>query len=115
LAYYQERTYVGNVVQEIVFYCIVVRAPRGIAHRRELFYRPIVIRLMRKDFEPKFPLFALQNTCWNRRQGCQMVLFQTKNPYLGKFWRALDWKKIGHLGYFITIWYILCLFFPVLV
>jgi hypothetical protein len=25
-------------------------------------------------------------------QGCQMVYFQAKNPYLGKFWRALDWK-----------------------
>jgi hypothetical protein len=23
-------------------------------------------------------------------QGCQMVCFQTKNPNLGKFWRALD-------------------------
>jgi hypothetical protein len=22
-------------------------------------------------------------------RGCQMVYFQTKNPYLGKFWRAL--------------------------
>jgi hypothetical protein len=65
-------------------------------------------------------------------QGCQMVSFQTKNPKLGKFWRALcrlenaD-KKRGyilwafgifdrHLGYFMTIWYILCsigTFFPV--
>jgi hypothetical protein len=25
-------------------------------------------------------------------QGCQMVSFQTKNPNLGKFWRAWDWK-----------------------
>jgi hypothetical protein len=25
-------------------------------------------------------------------QGCQMVLFQTRNPNLGKFWRALEWK-----------------------
>jgi hypothetical protein len=23
-------------------------------------------------------------------KGCQMVYFQTKNPNLGKFWRALD-------------------------
>jgi hypothetical protein len=23
-------------------------------------------------------------------QGCQMVCLQTKNPNLGKFWRALD-------------------------
>jgi hypothetical protein len=65
------------------------------------------------------------------QQGCQMVCFQTKNPNLGKFWRALHTLKIGYigilcpfgqfyadLGYFMTIWYILysfCTFFPVLV
>jgi hypothetical protein len=37
-----------------------------------------------------------------------MVYFKTKNPNLGKFWRALDWKMLiylwpleifyGHLG-----------------
>jgi hypothetical protein len=53
-------------------------------------------------------------------QGCQMVCFQTKNPTLGKFWRALDWKNgyifeisgifYRRLGYFKTIWYILCSF-----
>jgi hypothetical protein len=63
-----------------------------------------------------------------RNQGCQMVYFQTKNPVLGKFWRALDWKMSI---YFKDIWNILqtfgifynCLvhfvfiryFFPVLV
>jgi hypothetical protein len=26
-------------------------------------------------------------------QGCQMVYFQTKNPNLGKFWRALELKR----------------------
>jgi hypothetical protein len=31
-------------------------------------------------------------------------LFQTKNPNLGKFWRALDWKM---LIYFMPIWNIL--------
>jgi uncharacterized membrane protein (DUF106 family) len=50
-----------------------------------------------------------------------MVSFQTKNPNLGKFWRASDWKMLiyilwpfgifyRHLGYFMTIWYILCSF-----
>jgi hypothetical protein len=34
-------------------------------------------------------------------QGCQMVYFQTKNPNLGKFLRALDWKM---LIYFMAIW-----------
>jgi hypothetical protein len=33
-------------------------------------------------------------------QGCQMVCFQTKNPNLGKFWRATDWKL---LIYFMAI------------
>jgi hypothetical protein len=35
------------------------------------------------------------------RQCCQMVYFQTKNPNLGKFWRALVWKM---LIYFMDIW-----------
>jgi hypothetical protein len=26
-----------------------------------------------------------------RNQGCQMVCFQTKDPSLGKFWRAYEW------------------------
>jgi hypothetical protein len=33
-----------------------------------------------------------------------MVCFQTKNPNLGKFWRALDWKMFI---YFVAIWNIL--------
>jgi hypothetical protein len=37
-------------------------------------------------------------------QGCQMVCFQTKNPKLGKFWRALEFKK---LVYSMVIWSIL--------
>jgi hypothetical protein len=37
-------------------------------------------------------------------QGCQMVCFQTKNPNLGKFWMALEWKM---LLYFMVIWNIL--------
>jgi hypothetical protein len=56
-----------------------------------------------------------------------MVCFQSKNPNLGKFWRALDWKKwiyfmvIGnilrrlgifydHLEHFVFIWYIFSCF-----
>jgi hypothetical protein len=38
------------------------------------------------------------------KQGCQIVYFQNKNPNLGKFWRALEWKM---LLYFMTIWNIL--------
>jgi hypothetical protein len=37
-------------------------------------------------------------------QGCQMVYFQTKNPTLSKFLRALEWKM---LVYFMVIWGIL--------
>jgi hypothetical protein len=57
-----------------------------------------------------------------------MVCFQAKNPNLGKFLRALDWKMLKYfmaiwnilrkLGYFVTIGYMLCsfgAFFPVLV
>jgi hypothetical protein len=40
-------------------------------------------------------------------QGCQMVCFQTQNPNLGKFWRALEWKMLvhftGHLEHFMAI------------
>jgi hypothetical protein len=37
-------------------------------------------------------------------QGCQMLWFQTKNPNLGKYWRALKWKR---LVYYMAIWNIL--------
>jgi hypothetical protein len=40
-------------------------------------------------------------------QGCQMVCFQTKNPNLGRFWRALEWKM---MVYFMVIWNILLSF-----
>jgi hypothetical protein len=33
-------------------------------------------------------------------EGCQMAYFQTKNPNVGKFWRALKWKM---LVYFMAI------------
>jgi hypothetical protein len=39
-----------------------------------------------------------------------MVYFQTKNPNLGIFGRALEWKMLvffGHLEYFTAICYIL--------
>jgi hypothetical protein len=31
-------------------------------------------------------------------QGCQMVSFKTKNPNLGKVWRALDGKMLIYVG-----------------
>jgi hypothetical protein len=61
-------------------------------------------------------------------QGCQMVCFQTKKSYFGKFLRALEWKMLiyfmgisnilltfgifsDNLVQFVFFWYI----FPVLV
>jgi hypothetical protein len=50
----------------------------------------------------------------DRKQGCQMVYFRTKNSNLGKFWRALKWNmldyvmavwdKLGQLDIFMAIW-----------
>jgi hypothetical protein len=45
-------------------------------------------------------------------QGCQMVYFLTKRPNLGKFWRALEWKRFvyifyDHLECITAVWYIL--------
>jgi hypothetical protein len=34
----------------------------------------------------------------SHNQGCQMVSFQTKNPNLGKFWWALDWKMLIYIN-----------------
>jgi hypothetical protein len=44
--------------------------------------------------------------------GCQMLYCHTKNPNLGKFWRALEWKMLvyicyDHLEYFTAFWFIL--------
>jgi hypothetical protein len=61
---------------------------------------------------------------WSRVARC---FFQTRNPNLGKFLKALDWKMLkhfmdiwnilrtfgifyGHLGYCVTTWNILCSF-----
>jgi hypothetical protein len=48
---------------------------------------------------------------WPLLQGCQRVYFQTKNPNLGKFYRAFDWKMLIYfmtiLEHFTDIWDIL--------
>jgi hypothetical protein len=48
------------------------------------------------------PIFKF--TKWNLHQGCQMVCCKTKNPNLGKFWRAMEFKK---LVYSMANWIIL--------
>jgi hypothetical protein len=81
--------------------------------------------------EAVFPFFPHPQNRESRCLGCQLVCFQTQNPNLGKFWRALDWKMFiyctyghygifyGDLGNFMTIWYLHFLYilyiFPVLV
>jgi hypothetical protein len=49
-------------------------------------------------------------------EGCQMVHFQTQNPNVGKFWRALKWKMLVYFlailnifqpfGLSVVLWYI---------
>jgi hypothetical protein len=78
------------------------------------------------DFWVRAPLHskcALRFLWGFHYQGCQMVSFQTKNPNLGKFWRAWNWKMLlyimaiwnilrpfgifyDHLVHFVFIWYI---------
>jgi hypothetical protein len=42
------------------------------------------------------------------QQGCQIVCFQTKNPNLGKFWSALEWKMLVHVMVIsMVFWYII--------
>jgi hypothetical protein len=43
-------------------------------------------------------------SCLHTSQGCQMVHFLTKNPILGKIFRALDWTM---LIYFMSVWNVL--------
>jgi hypothetical protein len=60
---------------------------------------PIPKNAFLKTAAPKNVIIALKNTSAvlsvlsylgeHSDQGCQMVCFQTKNPYLGKFWRVL--------------------------
>jgi hypothetical protein len=51
--------------------------------------------------------FIQRNSSPGLSQGCQMVCFLTKNPNLGKFWRVLQWKR---MGYFMDTWSILRFF-----
>jgi hypothetical protein len=80
------------------------------------------------EFSPKCKMPSFQVEPRTGFQGCQMVYFWTKNPNLGTFWTALQWKMMvyfmdtwsilrsfvilyGHLVQFMVIWYI----FPILV
>jgi DNA-binding LacI/PurR family transcriptional regulator len=54
----------------------------------------VVVFLRQADFTKKFLCFFAEClrgvTSHCQVQGCQMVYFQTKNPNLGKYWRALQ-------------------------
>jgi hypothetical protein len=75
------------------------------------FYERTFLRcannLKKKLTNPNFP-HGLLHACVRSKvipnQGCQMVYFRTKNPNLGQFWRALDWRMYI---YFMAIWNIL--------
>jgi hypothetical protein len=80
-----------------------VVAGQSVWHTKGLFFclkhtrLPVVLQ----DFTA---LVFVTHDC---RQGCQMVYFQTKNPNLGKFWRALEWKPLVYfyenMEYLMTI------------
>jgi hypothetical protein len=46
--------------------------------------------------------------CFTPKQGCQMVYFQTKNPTLSKFWKALEWKRLvfsmPNISQLVNLW-----------
>jgi hypothetical protein len=78
-----------------------------------LFFNKLLIRSPWKDGQLRWdrrPPFASHQTFCSscqaspRKQGCQIVCFQTKNPNLGKFWRALELKM---MLYFMFVWNIL--------
>jgi hypothetical protein len=53
-------------------------------------------KFWRQFLDPVNPVKRRQS-----QQGCQMVYFQTKNPNLGKFWRAIEGEG---LVYSMAIW-----------
>jgi hypothetical protein len=56
----------------------------------------IAFRAMSQTFHKPFIKKISSKSC--PKQGCQMVYFQTKNPKLGKFWRASALKMFyGYL------------------
>jgi hypothetical protein len=62
-------------------------------NNRDVFFVSLLsgerVRLTCKSV-PRNPVPVFKNAA--SKQGCQMVYFQTKNPNLGKFCRALEWK-----------------------
>jgi hypothetical protein len=53
------------------------------------------IRIFELDVGIQKPVvsYEVEKSNFGPIQGCQMVCFQTKNSNLGKFFRALEWKR----------------------
>jgi hypothetical protein len=83
----------------------VYNATGSLVHFLERFENKIIFFYFEKRSSLlqrcKFPSLWTGSKALNPRhgtkQGCQMVYFQTKNPNLGKFWSALDWKVLIYL------------------
>jgi hypothetical protein len=85
--------------------------------RRNLVYLFAIVLALdikgsgRRNFKGGFSGEDLRSSRLRKRpdQGCQMDCFHTKNPNLGKFWKALEWKMLvcifyGQMVYFMAIW-----------
>jgi hypothetical protein len=55
-------------------------------------FNPFVLRSDGRSVTLVLLQYGMRNKCFE--QGCQMVYFQTKNPNLGKFCIALEWKMM---------------------
>jgi hypothetical protein len=55
----------------------------------------------RKREREQYNLARCSKSLPGPQQGCQ-IYFKTKNPNLGIFWKALEWKM---LVYFTAFWY----------
>jgi hypothetical protein len=68
----------------------------GVIERKtgdNLHYLKIVLSFFSQDQIPFFREKSFREEA-GRKQGCQMVSFQTKNPNWGIFWRTLEWKML---------------------
>jgi hypothetical protein len=66
-----------------------------VGHRLRSFFKLwISLELQQQQQSVLTRLFHEFITCTRSVQGCQVVCFQAKNPNLGKFWRAFEWKML---------------------
>jgi hypothetical protein len=64
-----------------------------------------VVRLLKQVREDARPIFSGRGAATSKaarpiaNQGCQTFNYKTKNPNLGIFWRALEWKLLVCISY----------------